>query len=270
MGTGWRGAGEHLQLPGTLAALGYAERAVGGVRFLDPPVREIPAGPFLMGSDLAHDQFASAIETPQHEVVLSSFCIARFPLTVAEYTYAVRSGVVSSPSENMSPGWLSQMRHPDHPVTNITWYQAGQYAQWLAHLTGVPWRLPTEAEWEKAARGTDARIYPWGDTWEPGRANTEESGRKETTPVQAFPGGASPYGVEDMVGNLTEWTSSLFSRYPYVSSDGREDAEAKGWRVFRGGSYLDVAQNVRAAFRAFLLPDQWPSFYHGGRLAFGK
>jgi hypothetical protein len=115
------------------------------------------------------------------------------------------------------------------------------YAAWLARITGQPWRLPSEAEWEKAARGTSGRIYPWGDTFDPSRANTSEGGSGATTPVGSYPSGASPCGAKDMSGNVYEWTSSHNVPYPYDPTDGREAPDTTGSKVARGGSWDDGA-----------------------------
>jgi formylglycine-generating enzyme required for sulfatase activity len=136
---------------------------------------------------------------------------------------------------------------------DVSWRDAVAYAAWLAQLTGQPWRLPTEAEWEKAARYDPAtrasRVYPWGDTFDQSRANTSGSGRGTTTPVDSYPGGASPCGAQDMAGNVWEWTSSLYKNYPYNVGDGRERADATDNRVLRGGSWLNDPASSRAAYR---------------------
>jgi formylglycine-generating enzyme required for sulfatase activity len=133
------------------------------------------------------------------------------------------------------------------------------YCRWLSSVTGKAITLPSEAQWEKAARGDrDRREYPWGDRWDAAKCNTSELGLGGTTPVGIFPEGASPYGCLDMVGNVWEWTQSLFKSYKYDSLDGREDLKAEGTRVLRGGSfYLDL-DGARCACRN----RNFPYFFH--------
>ncbi len=120
------------------------------------------------------------------------------------------------------------------------------YAKWLAERTGQPWRLPSEAEWEKAARGTDGQIYPWGDTFDASRANTDEGKKGGTTPVGSYPSGASPFGALDMAGNVWEWTNTVYKPYPYVATDGRERLDSTENRVLRGGSWYFNLPGARA------------------------
>jgi formylglycine-generating enzyme required for sulfatase activity len=153
----------------------------------------------------------------------------------------------------------------DHPRTDITWYDAIAYCTWLSEVTGKDYTLPSEAEWEKAARGTIGWIYPWGDQWDPSRCNTSHGGfGHKTTPVGYYsPLGDSPYGCADMAGNVWVWTRSLWGTYweipdygyPYNPADGREDLNAGDavCRVLRGG-YLIKTRNARCAKRLRYTP----------------
>jgi formylglycine-generating enzyme required for sulfatase activity len=158
-------------------------------------------------------------------------------------------------------------------VVIVTWYEAVAFCRWLTERlreTGElgadqEVRLPTEAEWEKAARGSDGRIYPWGNEADPNRANYNRTGIGTTSAVGCFPGGASPCGVEDLSGNVWEWTRSLWGehwaepmfKYPYSLADGRENLEAEGLRVLRGGAFGHSEGDLRCADRFSYDPDYW-------------
>lgn len=253
------------KMPERLAGLGFESVYAVGVSAFVPPVITINLGHFLMGSDKSHDKDALEDELPLHRVVLAAFQISKYPVTVAEYALAVTAGAVSEPGPRDSernffkifscPGitWEQQMRKPDYPVVHISWQDAISYANWLANQTNQPWRLPTEAEWEKAARWDMrrgvSRVYPWGNAFGKDRCNTNESQNRGTTPIGSYRSGASPWGIEDVAGNVQEWTSSRYRRYPYVALDGREDLESKGVHVLRGGSWYLSAQQARSARR---------------------
>jgi formylglycine-generating enzyme required for sulfatase activity len=227
----------------------------------EPELVTVPAGPFLMGT--SHEQIVEMVARfewaeewkegaffdiePQHEVDLPAFEIGRYPVTNGEYA-AFLKATFREPHDDQEPA--------SHPVVGVSWPDAQNYVSWLRGETGRPYRLPTEAEWEKAARGTEGRLWPWGDEWDPGLCNSGEAGPGGTTQVgQYSPGGDSPYGCADMAGNVSEWCQSRFKPYPYDPQDGREDLEASGHRVMRGGSFLDDAMYVRCACRNWLGPD---------------
>jgi len=216
---------------------------------------EILDGPFLMGSD-----------EKQHKVTLPLYYIARYPVTVAQF----QSLVSESGYKPEDPKSLEGLAN--HPVVYVTWYDVLAYCEWLTeqlrNWQGTPeplsslfnkqgWcvTLPSEAEWEKAARGTDGLIYPWGNEPNPNLANCFDTGIHTTSAVGCFPGGASPYGCEEMSGNVLEWTRSLWGEYPYPTEGKeraqREDLSARDSRVLRGGAFYLDAELVRCAFREF-------------------
>jgi formylglycine-generating enzyme required for sulfatase activity len=230
--------------------------SVQSQKILEPLMVPIPAGEFLMGSDPEVDVFAKDIELPQHRLCLPDFYISKFPVTVQEYQ------AFALDTDRTERLFLHPKYKCYHPVVGVTFYDARDYCSWLTESTGRHYRLPTEAEWEKAARGTDGRIFPWGNVWEQVRCNTREYGRRNTLPVGHFsPGGDSPYGVADMAGGVEEWTSTLWGvnesfsepqfEYPYDPGDGREGAEIydPDLLVVRGGHFSVNYQASRCAHR---------------------
>jgi formylglycine-generating enzyme required for sulfatase activity len=137
----------------------------------------------------------------------------------------------------------------NQPVVGVCWYEAVAYCRWLSAVSGRAYGLPTEAQWERAAKGDDKRVYPWGPSWEPGRCNALPENIQQTTSVGVFPGGRSPFGCEDMAGNVAEWTSSLYAPYPWPDEGGPLDVEAEGVRVTRGGGWDSTPRVVRSALR---------------------
>lgn len=203
----------------------------------------IPPGPFKMGSDTQKYSQAHSDELPQHEVTLSGYWIGRYPVTVAQFrAFVARSGY--KPDER-------SLEDPDtHPVRYVNWNDALAYCQWLSQTTGLTVTLPSEAEWEKAARGTDGRLWPWGDEPPDATRCNFNDNVKSTTPVgQYSPRGDSPYGCADMAGNVWEWTHSLYKPYPYEPTDGREELQSTDSWVVRGGSWSSLAVFARAAYR---------------------
>ncbi len=213
----------------------------------EPEWAEIPAGEFIMGSNRYGN------EQPVHRVYVPRFAIARTPITNAQYQLFVAATNHRAPYDWQNAGFPQNLE--SHPVVGIFWNDAIVYCRWLSQVTGQEITLPSEAEWEKAARGDkDAREYPWGDTFDRFRCNTWELGIHGTTPVGIFLNGASPYGVLDMSGNVWEWTRSQYRNYPYQADDGREGMDSGGWRVLRGGAWFDSRDFARAAFRLNDLP----------------
>jgi formylglycine-generating enzyme required for sulfatase activity len=167
-------------------------------------------------------------------------------------------GDVDAPHDYGQPFSLS-----NHPIVGVNWYEALAYCHWLTEVWRAEGkiaedevvRLPTEAEWEKAARGTDGRRYPWGDDPDPNRANYDETGINSTSAVGCFPHGVSPYDCLDMAGNVWEWTTSLLQKYPYRADDGREDLSSSDSRVLRGGSWIYNRVDARSASRLSRYPD---------------
>jgi formylglycine-generating enzyme required for sulfatase activity len=219
------------------------------VEFILPPCCFVPSGPFLMGSDSTIDVLAYKDEIPQQLVTTDAFQIGKYPVTVAEYACAVQQKIVPEPKEFKGVTWRDQLCRPDWPATSVFWIHAAIYCAWLSEVMRISCRLPTEAEWEKAARGTDGRIYPWGNQWDPGLTNTPEEGFGTLAPIGEYPEGISPYGLHDMVGNVWEWCHSIYRPYPYDPNDGRETLSVGDDRVMRGGAWYCVPYNARTTCR---------------------
>jgi len=216
---------------------------------------EIPAGPFTMGADKARDPLAFDNERwspSQGEgiVDLPAFYIAPREVTVAEFAKFAQAG-----------GWTVDPRAlagpADHPVTFVSWPDALAYCRWLESTlkeTLPPgWRvtLPTEAQWEKAARGTDRRRYPWGDQVRPDRARFGASG---TAPAGQMACPECAHGLSDMAGNVWEWTRSPYQPYPYDESDDRSGLDRDALWVMRGGGFADGPQLIRTTARGAAEP----------------
>lgn len=220
----------------------------------EPEMILIPAGEFLMGSDPRVDPYAYDDEQPQHFLYLPDYYLAKTPITNAQYLAFVRATSYPRPKNwnNKRP----PVEKYDHPVTYVSWYDASAYCDWLAKVTDKPYHLPNEAEWEKGARGPDGRIYPWGSICDANRCNSEESGLEDTTLVNIYPNGSSPYGLLDMAVNVWEWLQSLWGesrddtdfKYPYRLEDALEDSN-KMYRALRGGAFVSSKRGVRCADR---------------------
>ncbi|MEW6567810.1 MAG: SUMF1/EgtB/PvdO family nonheme iron enzyme [Chloroflexota bacterium] len=239
----------------------------------------VPEGEFLMGASSA-DPEAFDNEKPQHNVYLEAYWIDSTEVTNAMYALCVADGACTPPGEDASFSRSPYYSHPTcagYPVIQVTWQQAQDYCEWAGR------RLPTEAEWEKAARGTDGRIYPWGNQPPDGtRANlcgsecpneanvpSIDDGFFDTAPVGTYPAGASPYGALDMAGNVWEWVADwwqpdYYATSPTVNPSGPSNGDTS---VARGGSFANPPTGIRTTVRASLLPTASTAEFGGFRCA---
>jgi len=194
----------------------------------------VPAGEFTMGSDMG-----SSAEQPVNIVYLNSYWIDKTEVTTSMYAECIVDGECSLPSVNTR---YFDPAYPKHPMVYISWNQANEYCVWAGR------KLPNEAQWEKAARNTDSRLFPWGNNMPSINLLNFNLNNNDTTEIGSYPQGASLYGVLDMSGNVSEWVSSLYLPYPYNEGDGRE-ALSDGFRVLRGGSWKADSSEVRSTYR---------------------
>jgi formylglycine-generating enzyme required for sulfatase activity len=245
----------------------------------EPQMVRISAGKFLIGS--TKEQAAQTIkdglgkeyaewEQPQHTVELSEYSLGKYPITNREYQAFVRDAKYNPPR-----GWDGDQfpaEKGSHPVVNVSWNDANEYCKWLSEKTKKNYRLPTEAEWEKAARGEDGRVYPWGNDFDPKKANTSEAKISDTSDVGKFsPQGDSPYGCADMAGNVWEWCNDWFKGDEYTQRQTSSVKDPQGpkdgqFRVLRGGSFGDYHGVARCAVRDGGDPDSTLN-YVGFRVA---
>jgi formylglycine-generating enzyme required for sulfatase activity len=252
--------GTALCVAGVLLLLVADQTASGALRDATVDLAEIGAGAFTMGAGSDRDPWALDNErwspaSGHGTVDVPTFHIARHEVTVAEFAAFARAGTWTVDRRALSGP-------ANHPVTFVSWPDALAYCRWLHKtletaastppqtkaLLASGWRvtLPNEAEWEKAARGTDGRRYPWGNQPQRTRANYEGTG---TTPVGFFACPECAHGLADMSGNVWEWTSSPYQPYPYDPSDDRADLDADALWVIRGGHFGDGPQLVRTTTR---------------------
>jgi formylglycine-generating enzyme required for sulfatase activity len=262
----------------------------------------VPAGEFGMGStekeadaalalcnasygNCEHGWFAN--EQPQHTVTLDAYWIGQTEVTNAQFQQFVDAGGYAAERYWSAEGWQvrsdagwegsrcledDNVNAPDQPVVCVSWHEAEAYTRWLSEVSGAAIRLPTEAEWEKAARGTDGRTFPWGDLFDGSRLNfcdvnceanwkdeTYDDGYAYTAPVGSYAEGASPYGALDMGGNVWEWVNDRYdgSYYSQSPSENPQGPATGKIRLLRGGSWYFSDSFVRSAIRYYFAPDDW-------------
>ena len=235
----------------------------------------IPEGSFTMGSNTGPDD-----EKPEHTIFVKAFFLDILPVSNADFAHFLnRQGLQNQQGETFYDDqdsdarihrrdslWQADTAYASHPVNEVSWVGARDYCAWLKK------RLPTEAEWEKAARGTDGRKYPWGNTAPHSKLALFGAPYNSSAPVNAFPDGASPYGILDLAGNQWEWVSSAYQPYPYKSDDGRENQSAGPIRSTRGGGHDSNAQEISTTQRGKYLSRNPKAGHHniGFRCASNK
>lgn len=213
----------------------------------------VPQGAFMMGAS-PQDTAAQADEKPQRSVVLDAYCIDRTEVSNAQYAEFLKATNHTAPRDwngSEYPKNINQ-NFGDLPVVDVSWFDARDYCTWQRN------HLPTEAQWEKAARGTDGRIFPWGNTFVSPNANSGQTTPRGLQPVDSNATGQSRYGALNMAGNVAEWVADwylpdAYTRMPDLNPQGPEDS-AVGNRVVRGGSYNDAPQNLRVSARVGVFP----------------
>ncbi len=256
-------------LAGALLLCGNASHAADGRH---AGMILIPAGEFTMGREGGPPG-----EGPAHKVFLPAFFIDRNLVTMKDYASFIRAKGPTGPGGEMyldvadddnrihlvSDTWRVEPGWEDHPASEMAWHGAAAYCGWLEK------RLVSEAEWEKAARGTDRRLYPWGNGPPTPELAFFGGRRGESVPVGRYPGGASPYGVLDMAGQVGEWTRSIAKPYPYDPGDGREDLSSPYPRVTRGGNAASGHEGLTATSRHIVDPGRQARghAYYGFRCA---
>jgi formylglycine-generating enzyme required for sulfatase activity len=226
---------------------------------------KVPAGPFRMGSD-----GSEVDERPAHLVDLREFLIDRLPVTNAQFAAFLNAkGLRDARGERhyddddsdarihrRGAKWVPDPGYESHPAVEMSWYGARAYCAWRGA------RLPTEAEWEKAARGADGRRYPWGNEPPDATRARYAAGWNATAPAGAHPRGASPYGMLDAAGNVWQWVSSAYRPYPWRGDDGREDPDADVVRATRGGGHDSPPEAITATQRGRTLSRAPKSGHH--------
>ncbi|MBE2193074.1 MAG: SUMF1/EgtB/PvdO family nonheme iron enzyme [Anaerolinea sp.] len=259
----------------------------------------VPAGTAILGlEDKVVERFINAYgedwrvfflrEAPFHQVEVGAFELSRYPVTNGIYAQFMAEGGYDDPELWTPDGWAWRVQtkrvHPlhwadprfageDRPVVGVSWFEAMAVARWASIKTGRKVRLPSEAEWEYAARADNLKSnYPWGGAWDPQKLNSGFNDEKHrsigsTTPVGAFsPVGDAPFGHAEMLGQVWEWTNSLFRPYPFNALDGREDRYSPEGRIMRGGNWADGKYVNRVTTR-YYYPPYYSDKTNGFRLA---
>jgi formylglycine-generating enzyme required for sulfatase activity len=226
----------------------------------------IPAGEFLMGEG-----------REQHELFLPDYQLGKYPVTNAEYKKFIEAGGYQDKDLWTEAGWQevgqkqteprywqdARFNKPNQPAIGLSWYECVAYCRWLSAEMGQLYRLPTEAEWEKGARGSDGRMYPWGNKFEAHLLNAREGDQKvcTTTPVGIYPAGISPFGVFDCAGNVWEWCATRWKKaFPYDACQDEwqpDYLEGKNLRALRSGSWNYKAEAARCGYRFKFQPYGW-------------
>jgi formylglycine-generating enzyme required for sulfatase activity len=213
----------------------------------------MPAWEFVMGSDPVKQKSAEPNEKPEHRVSLPGYYMSKYEVTNAQYRAFVNATGHAVPAH-----WVQgtiPVGEEQHPVVYVSWYDAQAFADWVRGESGRAFRLPTEAEWEKACRTAQGSLYPWGDSLPDSATANFGATMGDTTRVGTHsPQGDSTHGTADMAGNVAEWTNSLPRPYPYLVTDGRENESDPGPRIVRGGAYWNDAAHVRCASRSSVVP----------------
>jgi formylglycine-generating enzyme required for sulfatase activity/energy-coupling factor transporter ATP-binding protein EcfA2 len=240
--------------------------SLGDTRISEDNMVPVPAGEFIRGSEEDEDS------KPVKRIYLDDFMIGVYPVTNREFRGFVEDKGYHREEFWIPEGWQWRQKEritepgywydrkwngPNFPVVVVSWYEAAAYANWVSEVTGKSYRLPTEAEWEKAARGTDGRRYPWGNEFDKNLCNSYESKLRRTSPVGIYPCGNSPYGCFDMAGNVLEWCADWFDEKYYSKGPEKNPTgpKAGSHRVLRGGCWISVAGVCACAFRYRGLPD---------------
>ncbi|MGD2092714.1 MAG: SUMF1/EgtB/PvdO family nonheme iron enzyme, partial [Candidatus Aminicenantes bacterium] len=251
--------------------------SLGDSRIKPPPMVCVEAGEFTRGSGKNED------EQPIRQIYLDEYMMGKYPVTNEEYKDFMADDGYKKKEFWTTEGWQwreqknifepvywhdRKWNGPNFPVVGVSWYEAAAYAKWLSQSTGDKCALPTEAQWEKAARGSKGLVYPWGNEFDKNKCNSFEGGLGRTSPVGLFPGGESPYGCMDMAGNVWEWCGDWYEEDYYKKSPAKnpQGPSAGAGRVVRGGGWGGGGWGCRAAYRGAWFHPTFRGYVLGFRL----